>query len=59
MQTRPGMVRIASRDRMVLKLAEALREGDMLRLADLLIAKEQHLVREQCFAQSRRTDRRS
>ena len=43
------MVRIAARDRVILELSEALREGDMLRLADLLIAKEQYLVGEQRF----------
>ncbi len=53
------MIGIAAGDRMVLELAEPLREGDMLGLADLLIAQEQDLVREQRFAGSRRTDRRS
>ena len=52
------MVGIAAGDRMVLELAEPLREGDMLGLADLLIAQEQHLVREQRLAGSRRTGRR-
>jgi len=41
------MIGVASGDGMILEVAEAAREGDMLRLADLLIAEEQDLVVEQ------------
>src|SRR4029079_5514162 len=41
------MIGIATGNRMILKIAEAPCEGDMLRLADLLVAQEQNLVIEQ------------
>ena len=44
------MIGIASGDRMIFESTEPPRERDMLGLADLLIAQEQHLVREQRFA---------
>ena len=44
------MVGIAARDRVVLQAAEALGKGDVLGLADQLVAQEQHLVVEQAVA---------
>src|SRR5215468_5436006 len=44
------MFGIAARYRMIFKIAEALRKGDMLGLADFLIPKEQDLMFKQCLA---------
>src|SRR6478672_11260501 len=44
------MVGIAAGDRMVLEIAEPLREGDMLGFGDELVAQEQHLVVEKRLA---------
>ena len=41
------MIGIAADDRMVLELAEAARERDVLGARDVLVAQEQHLVLEQ------------
>ena len=41
------MVRVAADDRMVLELAEAARERDVLGTRDVLVAQEQDLVLEQ------------
>jgi len=43
----PRIVGIAAGDRVVFELAESPRKGDMFGLADVLVAKKQHLVREQ------------
>ena len=53
------MIGIASGDRMVLQRPEPPRERDMLGFADLLVAQEQHLVREKQLLRSLRTDRHS
>ncbi|MCY1430561.1 hypothetical protein D9M71_465110 [compost metagenome] len=44
------MLRIAACDRVILQLAEAAGEGDVLGTADVLVAQEQHLVLEQQLA---------
>jgi hypothetical protein len=41
------MIRVAARDRMILQLAKATGEGDMLGLAENLVPQEQHLMLEQ------------
>src|SRR6476469_9716391 len=38
------MVGVAAGNRMIFEIAELLSESDVLRLADLLVAQEQHLV---------------
>src|SRR6185369_12591915 len=38
------MIRIAAGDRVILELAEALRERDMLGARDVLVAQEQHAM---------------
>ena len=44
MRTRPGWSGSLPGDRVVLELAEALGEGDVLGAGDVLVAEEQHLV---------------
>jgi hypothetical protein len=46
------MLGMAARDRMILQLAEAPRERDMLGARDLLIAQKEHAMREQRAADS-------
>ena len=41
------MLGVAAGDRMILELAEAARERDVLGARDVLVAQEQHLVLEQ------------
>ncbi len=47
MRTRPGCSGSLPDHRMILELAEAPREGDVLGARDVLVAQEQHLVLEQ------------
>jgi hypothetical protein len=50
MHANPGWSGSApTHDRMIFQLAEPAGEGDMVGLADKLVAKEQHLVLEQRF----------
>ncbi|KOT19302.1 hypothetical protein DM47_2546 [Burkholderia mallei] len=43
----PGVIGIAAGNRVILQLAEAARERDVLGARDVLVAQEQHAVREQ------------